>query len=250
MAHLDRLSTLVSQMNVRGRRLVTVEDSNLALIKEDGVAQRLDLYLSKPMAEASPIDARLKVELDLGGAQNPLFMALPPCLSVDLAKAPHIASIAALIESESAGPRCGGGIALDRLCGLLVINLLRLQIEKNDAKTGVFAGLAHPKLNRVLVAMHDQPERHWQVDDFLPIAGMSRSQFMAEFLAVVGRSPMAYLKSWRMTVAQGALLEGARVNETARRIGYASGDAFTRAFVASFGVSPKAFVAQQGQNPA
>ena len=86
--------------------------------------------------------------------------------------------------------------------------------------------------------MHDAPGRSWRVDDLVPLAGMSRSQFMAEFQAVVGETPIAYLKAWRMVLARGAILSGERINQVARRYGYQNSDAFSRAFVAAYGVAP------------
>ena len=207
-------------------------------MRKNGVPSRLVMFFRDCDTPAIPREDYLNLRIDLGDQENPLFQALPCSVEVDLSTAPDIAAIADLIQREAAAPRCGGNAVLDRLSELLLVNLLRLRIEQQAAEPGVFAGLAHPKLSHVLVAMHDNPGKRWQVDDFLPLAGMSRSQFMSEFQRVIGATPMAYLKQWRMTLARAALIKGGRVKEVAQRFGYSSGDALCRAFVATYGIAP------------
>ena len=95
---------------------------------------------------------------------------------------------------------------------------------------------------------HDEPGRDWKIDDFLDLAGMSRSQFMSEFQSIVGKTPIAYLKQWRMVLARVALIRGDRVKEVARKFGYSSGDAFCRAFVGVYGIAPTKLVYDQLQS--
>ena len=236
MAHLDRLSTLISHVEIKSEQPTSLADSNLALLGPKAAPERLLLFRDGVVDDRSATP--LNVRIDIGGPANPLFQALPPIVEVDLTADPALLGLAELIRTESETPRCGGAFALDRLCELLVVNILRHQIENTSAEPGLFAGLAHPKLNRVLVAMHDAPGRHWRVDDFLSIAGMSRSQFMSEFQKTVGLTPIAYLKQWRMVLARAAVLRGDRVNRVAHRFGYASSDAFCRAFASFHGVAP------------
>ena len=257
MAHLDRLSSLISHFDIHACANTPLEDSNFFLLG-DGTKEsdaddftRLVLYLKKRKKEGGYV-AHLKERnsqilvhggMDIGGSENPLFYALPEFIEVDL-KEHHlsekhgIGAIADLIALEMKGKRCGGKFALDRLSELLVVHLLRFTIEQEGAEAGLFAGLAHPKLSPVLVAMHDDPGRQWQVDDFSLLAGMSRSHFIAEFQTVIGKTPIAYLKQWRMVLARNSLLKGERVNSVARKFGYSSADAFGRAFIQTYGMAP------------
>lgn len=59
------------------------------------------------------------------------------------------------------------------------------------------------------------------------------------FRQVLGRSPIRYLTEWRMHLAQ-ELLSSAQltVHEIARRVGYQSEEAFSRAFKRERGQSP------------
>jgi Helix-turn-helix domain len=59
------------------------------------------------------------------------------------------------------------------------------------------------------------------------------------FAARIRKPPLAYLTRWRMTVAcRGFRAERWSVGEAARRAGYRSEPAFSRAFRRSVGVSP------------
>lgn len=238
MAHLDRLSALIARVDVHAERLTSSATGNLAVVGSDAAPERLVLCREGRVPARVARGDLLPVRIDLGGDANPLFEVLADRIEVDLTQDTALAGIAVLIRSEAQFPRCGGAFALERLCQLLVVSLLRHQIETAQTEPGVLAGLAHPKLSRVLVAMHEAPERLWKVDDFLGLAGMSRSHFMAEFQAVVGAPPMAYLKSWRMGLARSAVLRGDRINTVAARLGYRNADAFSRAFTAVHGVAP------------
>lgn len=238
MLRPDRLSSLISHFKVTANHAPDAAQCNLFVLGENDAPQTLLLYLRPTGGETSLPECIAAIELDVGGKENPLFHALPDHLDVDLTKEPELCAIAAMIVRETKNPRCGGQFALSRLSELLVLSLLRFRIENNQAETGLFAGLAHPKLSAVMVAIHDEPGRDWKIDDFLDLAGMSRSQFMVEFQAVVGKTPIAYLKQWRMVLARIALVKGGRVKEVARKFGYSSGDAFCRAFVSAYGLPP------------
>lgn len=248
MSHLDRLSTLIAQFKIRCERVQAPDLGNVALMHTAQGGRQLQLFLQPCDDPDVPESAFLGLRVDIGGEQNPLFQALPCRLIADLDNAPDIETLTNLIVLERSGPRCGGEAALNRLCEVLVINLLRLQIEQNNAGTGLLAGLAHPKLSRALVAIHDAPGKLWKVDDLSLEAGMSRSQFMAEFQAVVGTTPIAYLRQWRMTLARAALLGGDRVKDVAVRFGYGSGDAFCRAFSTMYNIAPTELVRDGAAN--
>lgn len=238
MTHLDRLSSLISHFEITANSRVPLQECNLLVTGDDVGLRELVLF---PVGPSNRHDAACVVahaHVDIGGEANPLFHALPEKLKVDLSADAQIRAIAELIVREISETRCGGQFALDRLCELLVVTLLRNRIERRGSETGLFAGLAHPKLSRVMVAMHDAPGRRWQIDDFVQIAAMSRSQFISEFQSVVGKTPMAYLKQWRLMLARIAIMKGQRVNQVARQYGYGSGDAFCRAFTRAYGVSP------------
>ena len=238
MSHLDRLSSLLRHFQVRSQRMDSTNGSNLFITQRNGNLDKLLLYIDTTLIPEEINDAVAYAQVDFGSKVNPLHQIIPKFLDIDLHKESEVKTIAKLIAVEAKGPRCGGKFALDRLCDLLVVTTLRHRIEQDNLEPGIFAGLAHPKLRHVVVAIHDNPGHLWQIEDFVDLACMSRSQFMSTFQKVLGTSPIAYLKLWRMTAARAAILNGMRIKETAKQYGYGSGDSFCRAFVATYGIPP------------
>tara|TARA_R110002096_G_scaffold13376_14_gene47505 strand:+ start:7047 stop:7772 length:726 start_codon:yes stop_codon:yes gene_type:complete len=147
-------------------------------------------------------------------------------------------TLAGMLVDEVRSPRCGATSLLSGYAEVLLIHLLRDVIGGDGAGSGLMGGLADPKLSRALVAIHENPARGWSAELLAGVAGMSRSAFMDRFRVVVGQAPMAYLRAWRMHRAADALAQGGRISVVARRFGYRSGDAFSRAFRAQFGCGP------------
>ncbi|MEM9330543.1 MAG: AraC family transcriptional regulator [Pseudomonadota bacterium] len=247
MPQIDRLSSLVSHFEIHTTVIEDDTPANLSIFGNDGVPEWLVLHTNKTKQSPPKNTPIVALNVDFGGQANPVLNALPDAIEIELAHSTELTAIAHLIVSESKPRRCGGQFALDRLCEFLLVNLLRDQIERNSAESGILAGLAHPNLSQPIVAMHDNPGKKWRLDDLVLLSGMSRSQFMHDFQEVVGKSPMAYLKQWRLTLARNALVNGQRVKEIARLYGYGSGDAFTRAFTKAYGFAPTRFIQSDTQ---
>lgn len=187
----------------------------------------------------------LCAEVDLGAsAGNPLAMALPPMLLIPLADLPGLGPTLALLFAEAEREQCGRQAAIDRLCELLLIQLLRFLMDRGAAQTGLLAGLADPKLARAIVAMHDAPHTAWSLETLAAQAGMSRARFAAVFKDTVGVTPGDYLADWRMNVSCTLLRQGRPVSVVADRVGYGSPNALARAFRARMGCAPREWLAQ------
>lgn len=236
--HLDRLSSLLSQFKITCARGATFEESNLFIFGKNSKAEKLNLYIDSKPPTAMFSDVIAFAHVDIGGVNSPLNKAIPPLTEIELKNDTELKTITDLLVLEVLEDRCGGQFTVDRLCELVVVNILRDRISNETFQPGMFAGLAHLKLRYAIVAMHDSPEKIWRVEDFADIAAMSRSQFMAEFQHVVGLTPMVYLKRWRMTLARVEVLKGKRVKEIAQRFGYNSSEAFCRAFISIYGIAP------------
>jgi AraC-like DNA-binding protein len=77
------------------------------------------------------------------------------------------------------------------------------------------------------------------VDTLAREAGMSRTVFAGRFAALLGRTPMQYLASWRMHLAEEMLRQPrSSVAQIAERIGYQTESAFRRAFMRVRGAGP------------
>jgi transcriptional regulator GlxA family with amidase domain len=91
----------------------------------------------------------------------------------------------------------------------------------------------------VLAAMHAAPEEAWTVGSLAREANVSVSLLDERFRAVLHLAPIRYLTGWRMHVAR-ELLRSTDLGMAAigHRVGYASEEAFSRAFKRAHGVSP------------
>ena len=177
---------------------------------------------------------------------NPLLQCLPTPLVLPLREAPAIAMVLDALFAEAFDTRYGGmGAALDRLCEVVLIYLLRHAAEAGLLRTGVVAGLADTRLAKALDAIHKEPARPWTLDALASLAGMSRARFAAHFATVVGQPAIQYLSDRRLTTAQNLLAQGRQVKSIADEVGYGSPNALTRAFTQRVGQSPTEWVAQR-----
>lgn len=208
------------------------------------VAEPTLLFYARPrthrLVVASPQDAdTVCASIDFGAhAGNPLVTALPPLLVITIDKLPGCARTLELLFDEAFAGRCGRQAALDRLCELLVIQLLRHLMNTEPGRSGLLAGLADPRLAKALNAMHGEPAHNWSLDSLAERAGMSRARFAVNFRETIGTTPGDYLAQWRLGLAQSLLRKGRPVSVVANEVGYSGTAALTRAFSARFGTTP------------
>ena len=185
--------------------------------------------------------------VDLGStAGNPLAMALPAVLQIPLVRLPSLTGTLELLFAEALGDQCGRQAAIDRLCELLLIQLLRYLMDEELAPSGLLAGLADQRLSRAIAAMHDAPREPWTLESLAACAGMSRARFAAHFREVVGLTPGQYLTDWRVNVSCTLLKAGKPVSVVADEVGYGSPTALARAFRVHMGCAPREWLATQG----
>lgn len=190
----------------------------------------------KPVSASKPL--LFSADVTWGGGANPLLSALPPKVTLDLSEDTDTASVVHLLHRELSQNRCGASSVINRLAEILLVRLLRSQIEQGATEPGLLAGLADPRLSRCIVAIHDKPQKTWTNPDLASLAGLSLSRFAETFLQTVGVPPQTYLREWRLTLARQDLAKGDRVSNVARRYGYGSPEAFTRAFKQRYSESP------------
>ena len=176
--------------------------------------------------------------MDLGGDGNPLLTALPEHMALPLSGQREIELIVRLLVAEAGAERCGFGSVLSRLAEVLIIRLLRHEIEQGSTEPGLLAGLADKRISRCIVAMHEQPEKDWRNDELAAIAGLSLSRFAEVFRSMLNDTPQGYLRRWRMTLARQDIARGDRIKAISKRYGYGSSEAFAKAFHRHFGSNP------------
>lgn len=173
------------------------------------------------------------------GLANPIVAALPDFVFLPLARLPDSEPVISLLFREASGNRCGRQKMLDRLFEVLLVQVLRELMEQRQFSSGLLAGMSHPKLRLVLVAMHEHPERPWALEDLAAVAGMSRTVLSNRFRDTVGVTPGQYLLGWRMGLAQKLIREGIALRNVADRVGYADEATLSRVFKSHFGQSPR-----------
>jgi AraC-like DNA-binding protein len=136
---------------------------------------------------------------------------------------------------------------LDRLLDLMLVSALRSWFENPDAEAPAWCrALDDPVVGVALRLLHDAPSHPWTVGDLADKVGISRAGFARRFTALVGEPPMAYLTSWRITLAADLLRETDHtVGTIARKVGYANAFALSVAFKRLRGIRPETRAAGQ-----
>ena len=237
MSDLDRLSALMKRFELH-MHAAPLETANFAVLSDGNGARHLALA-SRANIQMQPQDVPLlSARLDWGGPNNPLLAALPAQIRHSVNSGDDLAMLVSLLETEFEAQRCGVASVLDRLMEVVLVKLLREQMQNGGMETGLLAGMADTRLRRVLVALHEAPGHHWTNDSMAQVAGLSVSRFAQVFRDTMGESPSAYLRHWRLTLAKRDAENGDRVQQIASRYGYQSAEALSRAFQQAHGKSP------------
>jgi AraC-like DNA-binding protein len=123
---------------------------------------------------------------------------------------------------------------------LLLAEVLRIHLASAPAaQSGWLLALRDPVLAPALAALHADPGRKWSVPELARASLVSSSSLDQRFRELLGMPPIRYLTGWRMHTAR-SLLSSAElsVGAVARRVGYDSEEAFSRAFKRVHGISP------------
>ena len=157
-----------------------------------------------------------------------------------------IEGVVPFLTSETVAPKPGAALMISRIIDLIIIRAIRTWVHQGHA-SGWLGGLGDARIARALRVIHEKPTQRWSIEALADIAGMSRSNFADRFTALVGRPPLRYHNEWRLTLARGMLLRhDARIGEIGLHIGYESEAAFSRAYKALFGHSPRDETALRG----
>jgi AraC-like DNA-binding protein len=149
-------------------------------------------------------------------------------------------STARFLQRETQHPGRGAATIVTSLLDVLFVEAIRIWLREQPAGgAGWLGALRDPSIGAALSLIHQTPEKPWTVPALSAAVGLSRSPFAAKFTALVGQSPMVYLKRWRLQLAANLLRQQAVALSTiAEQVGYETTAAFSRAFTREFGVSP------------
>lgn len=183
-----------------------------------------------------------------GGTGNGLSQALPPMLHLQPGCIDGLAPLLALLYAQADSTLAGQQLMLDRLCDVVLAHVLRHAYQTGALDTAML-GLQQEHgqrsergMARLLALLHAHPEQLWDLPRMAEVAGMSRSKFSRFFHDTLGVTPADYLSERRMLMAQKLLGKGGTVQSVAHQVGYASQSAFSKAFTARRGMSPRAWL--------
>lgn len=173
-------------------------------------------------------------------SRHPLIAVLPTAvhLTAEQARSTGLAATVELLATEVDRADPGAHAVIGSLIDLLFVYLLRAWFTTH-ADDGWARALYDPTVGGALALIHQDPARPWTVASLADAVTTPRATFSRRFTALTGQPPMAYVTSWRMTVA-ASLLRQDRIplREVARRVGYESEFAFARAFKRAIGQAP------------
>jgi AraC-like DNA-binding protein len=174
---------------------------------------------------------------------DPALRVFPSAFVVRLPKTAAAGWVQASVTyaaTENVPSNASGNVVSTRLPELVLIEVLRHHLASAPAvDRGWLAALHDPVLAPALAVLHADPARRWTVADLAGEVAVSRSVLDERFRRILGRSPIRYLTEWRMHLAEELLdTTDLGVVPIARRVGYESEEAFSRAFKRAHAESP------------
>ncbi|WP_017584893.1 AraC family transcriptional regulator [Nocardiopsis ganjiahuensis] len=161
-------------------------------------------------------------------------LAVLPAGSVDPA-------VVSLLTREITTARVAQSALNDRLLDCLLVMAVRAWLESHPDTAPNWLSARHdPVVARALDLVHEHPGHPWTLEYLAEECAVSRATLAVRFQRAVGSPPMAYLRTWRLTLACDLLVAepGLGLEPLAARVGYGSAFAFSTAFKNHLGTSP------------
>lgn len=124
----------------------------------------------------------------------------------------------------------------------LLLILTELKPEKDPARQTYFPAAQIKTIKEIHAFLIENFSKHYTIDELSEQFQISPTVMKKCFRGVYGDSIYAYMKKYRLQVAEQLLRESnLTVGEIAARIGYLNPNKFTSAFRAGYGASPTAY---------
>lgn len=170
--------------------------------------------------------------------RHPLRASLPAFLHLGPDQGGWAQPVAELAAAEAASGAPGSEIVVDRLAETLMIHVIRGLI-RTHRPAGFLAALRDPQVAQTLAMIHARYREEWTVEGLANSVGSSRSALASRFRQSTGMGVIQYLRMWRLIQARQILSGGSStVRAAARKVGYDSEWAFSKAFKRAFGYGP------------
>ena len=172
-----------------------------------------------------------------------LLALLPPVLQMDAVSTGvtlWLEPVFALLRQEAERAAPGAQAIFAKLADVFLTQALRAYLT-GAGQRGLLRlePMLDPQIDAAMTLMHDQPAQPWTVQSLARGVGMSRTLFCTRFRSAVGESPMRHLTQVRLGQAAGYLATtNLSIDAIARRTGYTSDAALSKAFKREFGAAP------------
>lgn len=243
VSEFEQSANLCGHLHIVKSGTLTVIDSNK---KQHKITRPSVLFFTKESHHRLIPQAGCDVELVCATinykneSHNPIAHSMPSFVNIPLEdRTSKLGQTSTWLFEEAFSEIDGNKLVIDRLCDILIVQLLRETLKSNALAPGALNGLAHPQLYKALIAIHNQPEYPWSVESLGTQASMSRAKFAELFHSLVGQTPLTYLTDWRINLAKNLLKKGHTISEVSQRVGYENSSSFTRVFSKKEGISPK-----------
>lgn len=174
-------------------------------------------------------------------AMHPLVESFPSLTIVrekDLLQHTWLKGTLDQLSAEYLSQKPGSEVVVDKLTEVLLVELIRINFGRSEQSRFIQA-LSDKQIARALNLLHAKPQASWTLDSLASEVAMSRATFASRFKELVGRTMFEYLTALRMERAQELLRTSEfPLYEVARRAGYESDLAFTKAFKRRLGITP------------
>lgn len=207
----------------------------------DGLPQ-VTLSLDQPAAGPADFEFLCGAYRLDHGQVHPYLKVMPDPLVVtpDHERFPALRPVIGLLDDDAVQARAGTSVTRSALLDLMLVHVLRQWLEDEDSQGRPV--VSDPAITAALRTIHDRPQTPWTVAQLSETVGMSRVAFTRRFSSVVGKPPMTYLRTWRLSCGARLLREtDTSLAAIARQVGYSTEFAFAGAFRREYGVSPGRF---------
>ncbi|HEX6343774.1 AraC family transcriptional regulator [Umezawaea sp.] len=146
-----------------------------------------------------------------------------------------------LLDEELAQLRIGTTAAVNSIIDLLLVRFVRAWWESHpvERSSSWLGAVLDPVVRDALTHIHEHPERPWTTATLAAAVRVSRATLSRRFPAALGQTPGAYLTRWRMDLAALRLRDTDEpIDVMAGAVGYATPQAFSRAFRRARGFAP------------
>lgn len=212
-----------------GEKIVNVQKFNERAAKEPATGKPLTTFVS----------IRYEVPAE---PQHPFLLELPEYIFIRGREVPahHTLHTLIVLISQEIDAGIGSDLILQKLADILLYQVLRYYMEKNPPKhTGWRAAMLDGKIRAALENLHRRVDYPWTLASLAASVGVSRASLAARFKDALGVTPMHYLASLRIDHGKRLTADtGATLEEVARKVGYSSAFAYSKAYKRMRGHSP------------